>query len=211
MRVLLFPLAEGEPPRLQLTWHGNMDDVQVLVDGQQIGWVPDEDAMLRGESFNLPDGGNLFVQLDPSTYRLVLLRNGRPLPSPQGDEAVARPRAMGRQGAAILAIIGLLDAGIGGVVSWVLGGQGLSLLPVPSLLLLALGLFYLGAAWFAWQGSRLACLVGSIVYSADTALTLVFLVPAWMFRPGLMLTFWIVVRVAMLGGIWHAWRRMPET
>jgi len=58
-----FALEAGGPKRLQISWSGMWKNIQVTLDGQQLGTIPDKAALEQGAEFPLPEGSRLKVQL----------------------------------------------------------------------------------------------------------------------------------------------------
>jgi hypothetical protein len=82
-------LEEGGPKRLELSWRGHYEHFQVRVDGGLVG-ESGKSALVRGESWRLPDGSELAVKLHQQGFVLLLVeRDGRPLPGSGGHPTTA--------------------------------------------------------------------------------------------------------------------------
>src|SRR5439155_25128411 len=85
--------APPQPPpdsdRVVVTWEGDFSNVAVMLKGVELGRVKDQQALLRGANFRLPDRANLRVQLlkKPVGKILTVARNGHRLPAIAGPEA----------------------------------------------------------------------------------------------------------------------------
>jgi hypothetical protein len=79
-----FALERSGPKRLKVSWRPNWIDLQVSLDGLEVGRLADKTDLKFGRDFDLPDGSKLRVQL---TNRLVILRDGKPLPGSPTDPA----------------------------------------------------------------------------------------------------------------------------
>jgi len=146
-----------------VTWEGDFSNVAVMLKGVELGRVKDQQALLRGANFRLPDRANLRVQLlkKPVGKILTVARNGHRLP------AIAGPEAPIKTGADQLFLLAILNF-VPGVMMLLarerdLFGMGAGLV-ATGLLLGALGLW--GTRRFAapfWIGAVL--LFVNLVYS----------------------------------------------
>lgn len=165
-----FSLKQGEPARLELTWRGIWKDIRVLVDGREIGEIPDGKALKAGRDFTLPEGlGTLRVQLVQSfgSAELQVLRNGQPLPGSGSDPEVRFKGAWG----IILFIAGFnFLIGLGTVVFEIELFERLGL-GVGSLIV---GVVYLGLGLLVKQlRSRIALGLAIALFALDGIATLV--------------------------------------
>jgi hypothetical protein len=82
-----YALERGGPERLEIAWRGMWKEVTVHFDDQEVGVIPNRRALSAGQSFTLPDGSTLHVQLvsKVSTTELQVFRDGQPLPGSASD------------------------------------------------------------------------------------------------------------------------------
>jgi len=82
-----FALEAGAEKRLEVGWKGMFKDTEVKFDGELIGTIPDQKALTKGESFELPDGTNISVQLIRKVFstELQVLHDNQPLPGSASD------------------------------------------------------------------------------------------------------------------------------
>src|SRR5690349_9384101 len=82
-----FALEAGGEKRLEVSWGGMFKNTTVSLDGNSIGVIPDQKALLAGQEFRLPDGSTIKVQLVRSfiSTELRVFRNGQPLPGSASD------------------------------------------------------------------------------------------------------------------------------
>lgn len=89
-----FALEHGGPKRLEISWSGAWNDVQLTLDGLPIGGFKRQRELEAGRTFTLPDGSQLQVQLKRKGLdtTLRLMRNGKPLPgSTDGKGGTSSP------------------------------------------------------------------------------------------------------------------------
>ncbi len=77
-----YALEQGGPKRLEISWGSFFKNGVVKLDGQVIGTMADQKAMMAGPTFPLPDGSLLKVQLvsNLAGSEMQVTRNGEPLP-----------------------------------------------------------------------------------------------------------------------------------
>jgi len=80
-----------------LSWNGGWKSFTASLDGQPVGFVPDQKSLKAGQEFSLSDGSTLKVQLAQELYAVELRVpwNGRPLPGSPSDPAVRLRGAAG--------------------------------------------------------------------------------------------------------------------
>jgi len=125
-----FSLKRGEPKRIEVSWQGSFEQVTLRLDDTPIGTVPSRKELKAGYRFPLNDGSFITVQLSESSWprRLLLLRNGLPLPGSSAD-----PRLVLKSVAGLILFIGGLTTSAGLKLTFF----STLLLPIT----LALGLF----------------------------------------------------------------------
>jgi len=81
MPTRLFSLKSGEPPSLEVSWHGFWRDFTVKFQGQTIGTIDSRAELNTGKEFLLPDRSKIFIQWQRNKmqYQLVVLHNGQPV------------------------------------------------------------------------------------------------------------------------------------
>src|SRR5688500_9235251 len=89
MPLYKYPLEKGGPKLVEVSWKGNYKDFVVRLGEEEVGKLTDRAAVKEGETFDLPNGDKLFIQLRTSftTHELVILYNGKPLPGSGSDPA----------------------------------------------------------------------------------------------------------------------------
>jgi hypothetical protein len=87
MAKMLFALEKGGVKRLEVSWKGLWREINISLDGSPVGTIPDQNALVAGQIFSLPDGSKLSVQLIKKfgSNELQILRNGEPLPGSASD------------------------------------------------------------------------------------------------------------------------------
>jgi len=81
----MFSLEGEKEKRLEvswsLSWNLSWKNIQIFVDGNQIGIIPDKKTFLLGQTFTLPNGSKLIIKLlQYPSYGLHVSLNGLPLP-----------------------------------------------------------------------------------------------------------------------------------
>ena len=165
-----FALQQGGPERVEITWRGMWKEIRVLVDGRELGQIPDMKALKEGREFSLPDGmGSLRVQLAQSFggAELQVTCNGQPLPGSGSDPSVRFRSAWG-----VIFFIAALNfvLGLATVVFQVEFLERLGL-GVGSLIV---GVIYLGLGFVVKQlRSRVALGLAIGIFALDGIATLV--------------------------------------
>jgi hypothetical protein len=163
-----FPLAHGEPPRIDVSWEGRFQNFSVRFDGAPAGTVKNPDQLKLGAIFKLPDGSQLGVKLvtEGNSIGLHLVRNGRPLPGSDGDPVMLAARA-----GSLLLLAGGVDVVLGLVAVVLSVGVVLRVGFGPVSLGLGVVLALLG--WLVRQKRSLAALiVGMVLFTADSIIAM---------------------------------------
>ncbi|TNF32238.1 MAG: hypothetical protein EP329_10895 [Deltaproteobacteria bacterium] len=167
-----FKLDKDGPKRVGLSWKGIYKQLQVTLDGEPLG-APIDDLRkdVGPHRYALPQGlGELAVGYHKKNGafdqpRVELSLNGRPLPGTGGD-----PRTAITLGAGVMWFIAVLNVvigslGVAGVAFFVHMGLGWPTLAVGAV-------FAVLAFLVQKQRSRVALLVGIILFAGDAILTL---------------------------------------
>ncbi len=174
-----FSIAEGEPPRLELSWRGIWKDIDVRLDGRTLGTIPDQRSLKQGREFSMPDGSTLRVQLKTGfgSAELLVLRNGHPLPGSGSDPAVKLKLAAGVVWfiAGLNILLGLITV-LGQVE--MLTNLGIGWANVAE------GALYGILAHFTWRRSMIALAIAVGLFGLDTVFWLVTMVGSGA-RPGM--------------------------
>ncbi len=155
---LKYALEANADKRLELSWDGIWRDIHVVFDGQLLGIIKDQQALLAGQGFQLPDNSTLHVQLVRGflSYSLQILHNGEPIP---GTAAYA-PSILNSASVAAYLLAGFfLVVGLYAVLFNVrtLLAAGIGLVQV------VIGLIYLVSGYFIRKGSLLALIVPTVL------------------------------------------------
>jgi hypothetical protein len=105
-----FALEQGGPKELELRWGLWKRNFEVAVGGRS--WRLDRPQLKAGATLELPNGSSLFVRWVPPRWytagerdRLLVERDGLPVPGSDGD-----PRVVGRRAGGLIVVFGLLRA-----------------------------------------------------------------------------------------------------
>jgi serine/threonine-protein kinase len=160
-----FALVPGGPLRLRVTSEGTFSTTtRLFLDGAPLGEPLDKSELQRGQTYELPDGSLLTVQLVNLVFwpELRLIRNGSPIPGSATD-----PFEIVKGASGIIYFLGIVNVTIGAI--------GLAF-PENRLAFgidqLVLGLIYLALGFFTSHGSLIALGLGSSIYALDTFLIL---------------------------------------
>ena len=158
-----FAFEKGGPKRVELSWRGSFKDTRVIVDGQELGVIPNRKALKQGASFVLPDGGTLSVGFAGSG--LVVARDGVPLPGSTDDPASQIAAAGG-----VLYFIGGFSV-LMGIASLFVESEYLD--RVGGVYNLG-GVLFIALAWLATaKRSMVALIIGLALWIVNIVLTLV--------------------------------------
>lgn len=163
-----YALDEGGEKRLKLEWKGAFKDLNVIVDGQSIGVIPDQKALSQGQTFQLEDGSNLKVQLvrNLMSTELQVLRDGQPLPGSASD-----PHTRHKNAYILIYFIAGLNLVLGLLAS-VFNVAFLQELGIGFVSIL-LGLVYLILGFFVQRKSSLALILTIVLFAGDSLLGVV--------------------------------------
>jgi hypothetical protein len=160
-----YPIEQGGMERVTVSWKIFWKNFTVEFDGKEIGTIPNQNELLKGQTFELPDGSNLEVKLARTwaSVDLQLLRNGKPLPGSGAD-----PRRRLKQSYGVLYFIGGLNLVLG-LIAW--------LFQIDFLLEIGMGLYsiivgsiYLLLAFFVQRRSKIALILALAIYGLETVL-----------------------------------------
>jgi hypothetical protein len=159
-----FKLEAAGPERLELRWSGIFNNTEVLFDGQAVGAIPDKAAIKAGQRLALPDGSELWVQLEEKFGGggLAVLRNGVPVPGSDTD-----PATLVKGAANIVYFIAGLNLVLGAVA--MAGVEFLQNLGI-GLYNIAFGALYLVLGYFTGKRSRVALGVAMGIFLVDGVL-----------------------------------------
>ena len=161
-----FKLEAGGPERIELRWSGLFSNTEVLFDGGVVGAIPDKAAIKAGQRFALPDGSELWVQLEEKFGGggLAVLRNGAPVPGSDTD-----PTTLVKNAAGIVYFIAGLNLVLGAVA--MAGVEFLQNLGV-GVYNIAFGALYLVLGYFTGKRSRVALGFAMGIFLVDGVLGL---------------------------------------
>jgi hypothetical protein len=91
-----YPFTPNGPKLISVSWGRFWRNLTVSYNGVEIGRIPRKKELITGQSFALPDGSSLHVQLVSvfTATELRLTRNGQPLPGSAADPAARLDVAM---------------------------------------------------------------------------------------------------------------------
>jgi hypothetical protein len=164
-----FALEAGAEKRLEVGWKGMFKDTEVKFDGELIGTIPDQKALTKGESFELPDGTNISVQLIRKVFstELQVLHDNQPLPGSASD-----PQTKLKSAYAIVFFIAGLNLVLG-LVSVLFDVEILQQLGI-GLGSIFFGLAFLVLGFFVKRKSGLALILAIVLFIFDSLLGLIF-------------------------------------
>lgn len=169
MAKILFALEPGGENRLQVSWKGMYKETSVFLDGQLVGTIQGQKALVSGQDFTLIDGSLLHVQLVSKVFNteLQVLRNGQPLPGSASDPKTRLKTAY---------IITYFIAGwnlILGLIATLFQVEFLQELGI-GFYSLVFGLIFLVLAIFIQRKSLAALIIAIVIFIADGVLGFVF-------------------------------------
>lgn len=158
-----FALEKGGPERLVLEWHGIWKNMQVRLDDQLLGEIPDQKALKEGAEFPLPDeGGVLSVRLKTGMQtELQVQRNGEPLPGSDSD-----PGTQVKTAAGVLGFLAIVNVAVGLIAE--IGGVGFLLEMGFGWPALVMGVVLAGLwALVHFKQSRIALGIAIVIWTLD--------------------------------------------
>ena len=159
-----FALEEAGGKRLEVSWKGiyQYKDITVLLDGTQIGLIPDQKSLLAGQEFSLVDGSTIKIQLVPkfTETELQVLRNGQPIPGSASDPQTRLKNAY--QSVYIVATLNIVF----GLIAVLFNPEFLHWVAIGSSSIL-FGLAFLPLGFFIQRKSILALVLAIIIMIAD--------------------------------------------
>ena len=158
-----YALEAGGKKRLELFWKGMFNNLNVVLDGQSIGVIPNQKALSQGQTFELEDGSTLKVQLVRSLMatEVQVLRDGEPLPGSASD-----PQSRYKNAYLIVYFIAGLNLLLG-VLASLFNVALLQQLGIGFGSIL-LGFVYLVLGFFVQKKSSLALVLAIVLFAADS-------------------------------------------
>ncbi len=158
-----YALEAGGKKRLELFWKGMFNNLNVVLDGQSIGVIPNQKALSQGQTFELEDGTTLKVQLVRSLMatEVQVLRDGEPLPGSALD-----PQSRYKNAYLIVYFIAGLNLLLG-VLASLFNVALLQQLGIGFGSIL-LGFVYLVLGFFVQKKSSLALILAIVLFAADS-------------------------------------------
>ncbi|MBN2002272.1 MAG: hypothetical protein JXA21_02850 [Anaerolineae bacterium] len=158
----LYALEPGGKKRLEISWKAMQQQFTVSLDGNQIGVIPDQKALIRGQEMTLPDRSTLKIQLVSRLMdsELQILRDGRPLPGSGSDPETKWKAAYG-----IVYLVAGLNLVLGILVTFFniefLQGIGISIGSVIFGVILAV------LGFFTQRKSTVALILAVVIFTID--------------------------------------------
>lgn len=148
MPTKIYYLDEARTQPLKVTWGWNWRKLAVSYQGQEIGQFATTSQLKEGNTFTLPDGRELAVQLRTrmAQPQLEILLDGQPLPGTD-----THPRQQFQQARYVLWFLAAVNIGLGLLVE--LGQIAVLLEFGMGLSTILVGLVFLGFEW--WARTRL--------------------------------------------------------
>ncbi|MDX1468797.1 MAG: hypothetical protein R3258_05610 [Acidimicrobiia bacterium] len=182
-----YPLEEGGPDRVGLSWRRKFRDFTVTVDGQRLNSESYDMIDLRqGKKMTLADGTDLHVKLEKGVSGgLKVTRDWKPLPG-----SATHPLTRARGASILMFIIAGLNAAF---LALLLATEDVPTVAVAAAAAWILLFVVLGV--MVRRGSLTALWTGIVVFAADTI---------WLLALGAFDVGWVVVRGALLIGLWKS-------
>lgn len=157
-----YALEQNGPKRLTVSWKFGWRDTTVSLDGQPVGVIPNQKALMQGQSFALTDGSQINVRLVNrlSGAELEVTRNGQPMPGSASD-----PQSRLKAAYQITYFIAGLNLLLG-VLSLLIKSeflQTLSYWPVS----IAFGLTFLVLGFLIQRRSSVALILAIVIFALD--------------------------------------------
>jgi hypothetical protein len=162
-----FALERGGDKALVISWGAFWKNIEIRLNDNLIGTIPDQKELSAGRVFQLPDGSTLKVQLAKSLFSagLRVLRNDKPLPGSSSDPAA---RLIGSS-LIIYTIAGLNI--VLGFIAELFQVEFLQALGI-GVISIGIGLIFLVLGFFTQRRSLIALILALILYGADSLLVL---------------------------------------
>ncbi len=191
-----YALEPNGPKRLTLSWKGMYKTLQVALDGHVLGIIPDQKALRTGQSFPLPDGSAVHVQLVRAgmATELRVTRNGQPLPGSAADPQQKLKVAYG-----IVYFVGGLNVLLG-VVALLIESRFLESLGIGWATII-FGAIMLGLGFMVQRRSVAALIAAIAIYAVDGVLSIVLIASSSQTPPVGGLIFRVIMIAAMYQGI----------
>lgn len=163
-----YAFETGGEKRLDISWKGMFNNVDVVMDGQSIGVIPNQKTLRQGQEFTLEDGSILKLQLNRSlmSTELQVTRDGQPLPGSASD-----PQTRYKNAYLLVYFIAGLNLLLGILASLfniaILQDLGIGFGSI------VLGLIYLILGFFVQRKSSLALILAIVLFIADSLFGLV--------------------------------------
>ncbi len=174
--------------RLLITWQGGLHyrqgDLKIMLDGIEIGSIPDQGDLKERHEFTLPDASKLSIQETGS--ELQVFRGGRDL------KIVNQWRRDIQSGRYMLAVVSFLDIAGGVILAlWMDRPETLSLL-----LLMVCGVLFFGLFLWARQTVKIPMIlaIGLFVFQMAAVLKVWQITDVWVFAVAV----FMIVDVCML-------------
>lgn len=163
-----YALETGGEKRLDISWKGAFKNVDVVLDGQSIGVIPNQKVLSQGQEFPLEDGSTLKVRLNRNlmSTELQVTRDDQPLPGSASD-----PKTRFKNAYLIVYFIAGLNLLLGLLAS-VFNVALLQELGIGFGSIL-LGLVFLVLGFFVQRQSSLALILAIVAFIADSLLGVV--------------------------------------
>lgn len=164
-----YSFEPGGEKRLAISWKGFWKEITVTLDGNPVGTIADQKALIAGQDFQLPDGSSLHVQYVQKFYgaELAVARNGQPLPESDSNPLTRLKTAY---------ILTYVIAGLNllmGVLAYVFEIEFLQDMGVGFFNLIY-GVVFLVLASFIQRRSSFALILAVILFALDGILGVVF-------------------------------------
>jgi hypothetical protein len=167
MPTMKFALALGEPKRLEIDTHFGWRDCPILLDGTEIGRVPDLKSLRQGLNYPLPDGSTLTLKYEYKVFysQFRVERNGVPLPGSN-----AHPLEKLKTAYILIYIIGGMSFLLG-LLATLLQSEVLYEIGF-SWISMVIGAVFLLLGVLTQRRSKAALIIAVILYAIDTLLSL---------------------------------------
>jgi len=168
MAKLSYALEKGQPKRLEIDVKYGFTEAKVKFDGNQLLTFTNKQSLIRGADVLLPDNSTVHIQLQPSfaQNRILVTRNGKPLPGSGGDPQTTLKTAY--ELIYIVAGFGL----IAGILSLLLNNSFLNGLGL-GWETVVMGAIFAVLGFFTQRKSKAALIIAIFLYGVDAIAGLV--------------------------------------